>query len=121
MTERQGTSAVRQEHADTSGKAVLVAGAVLVLASLACVGLMALMLRARWAGAMRPLRSEAPGLSAVPLQRSSILETARGQRLQDSARRSLDEWGWVEQGKVARIPISEAAHWLVQEERRGLP
>ncbi|GEM_PF-3181936 len=121
MTRERGTSTVRQEAPEIAGRAVVVAAIVIVLVSLSAVGAMTLILQAR-AGRFDDVAPEASLVrpsAASPIERSEIRETAHGQFLQDKARRRLDEWGWVERGKVARIPIDEAARSLVRDAREG--
>lgn len=119
MSESRNIPPVRQEHLEISTRAVLASAVVLIVASLACVGLMRLILSARWGRVANVISPPASGLVTAPLLRSNILETARGQQLQQTERQRLEEWGWVEKGKVARIPISEASRWLVQEGKQG--
>jgi len=120
MTEAQGSTTLRQEPLEVSGKFVTLGGALIAVVSLAFVGIMALILWAQWGASARPVKPVASGLSGSPLQRSNILETAKGQELQEQARRDLDQWGWVEEGKVARIPVKEAARWLIWEADQDL-
>ncbi len=122
MTEDPGVSStVRQERIQIPGKVIVLAGAILMALSAASVGVMDLILRSRWAGheyssVARPAMS---AFIASPLQRSNIEDRALGQERQEHARRQLDEWGWVEKGKVARIPVDEATRLMLQDARRG--
>lgn len=121
MTQEHGSTTVRQEPPDIAGRAVTVAGAIVVLVSVVSVGIMALILYARAGHSSPPTTTKPVGNSTIqsPIEQTRIRESARGQELQDKARRQLDQWGWVEPGKVARIPISEATKLLLQDARQG--
>jgi len=118
MTQHRSSSAVRQEPNDISTRAVIVAGLVVIAVSAVGVVAMDLMLRARHAQ-HGPIPPVSPGIGASLLEYTNILDTARGQLLQERARRQLDEWGWVEKGNIARIPIADASRWLLEDARKG--
>lgn len=117
MTERRGRSGVSQEPQDVSGTKTAWVAAGVISIGLGAVGAMAWILSAARSELEQasPVPIAAPGLRVSPIEHSRIERAAPGLELQARARRRLDEWGWVKPGEIARIPVAEAAEWLLMD------
>ncbi len=121
MTESEGRSAVRQEAQDVSGKTAVLAGGIVIAIGTAAVAVMALVLQARREAHGRNTTdsARAPMTSSARIESSLIRRVGAGLDHQREAIERLQSWGWVERDKVARIPIDEAAEWLLRDAQSG--
>jgi hypothetical protein len=122
MSEENPGQVTAQAPEGVSGRFVGWVLAIVVLLTLAMIGVARLLLDTDFHEIRSPVRAPAyPRAQTVgDIEQPSIWGSAEGEGKNRRSNATLNEYGWVDGGRrIAQIPIDRAMQWLVDDANRG--